>query len=121
MKKYMFILNSLLMFSISSVANDTYQLSFSKDTNCTLTKNSKKIPLFDKRFKQKAPRTSYTCSAIQKEKYNDCKIINKKNITAQYFGYGAYEYTNLIMAYENPSPNVKSSLKVICTKDLHLK
>ena len=120
MKKIILISNLLLVATFAQ-ANDTYLLTYSKDKNCTLAKNAKKIALFDERFKQKAPHSSYTCSAIQKEQYNDCKVVNKKNITAEFFGYGAYGYTNLIMAFQNPSPSVKSSLKVICTKDLHLK
>lgn len=115
MKKTIFV-SSLFLLATSSQADDTYLLKYSKDTNCTLTKNSKKIALFDKRFKQKAPRSSYTCSVVQKEQYNDCRVISKKNITAQFFGYGSYGFTNLIMAYKNPSPSVKSSLKIVCTK-----
>ena len=113
---------SLLTLSVvlvcSSVADDIYKLTYSKENNCTITKNAKEIPLFDPKFENKAPNSSYTCSTIQKENYNDCKILNKKNITAQFFGYGAYEYTNLIIAFQNPSKSVESSIEVKCTKEL---
>jgi len=116
MLKTLFTLSILLVYSSS--ANDIYKVTYSKENNCTMTKNGKDTPLFDKRFEKKAPNSSYTCSAIQKEQYNDCKILSKKNLTAQFFGYGAYEYTNLIIAFKNPSPSVKSSIAVECTKEL---
>lgn len=106
-----------LAFS-SLLANDTYILSYSKEHNCTLRKNGTSIELFDKRFEKKAPKSAYTCSAIQKEQYNNCKIISTKNTTAQFFGFGSYEYTNLILAFQNPSKSVNSSMEVLCTKDL---
>ena len=114
-KSFIFII-ALMLTASYSFADDVYLLHFSKDTNCTLSKNGKDIPLFDSRFKQKPPRSAYTCSAIQKEQYNNCNVIKKKNITAQYFGYGAYEFTNLIIAIKNPSPSVTSMIKIKCTK-----
>ena len=108
----------LLLAATNLLSDDVYKLTYSNDTNCTLTKNTKEIPLFDPRFEKKEPKSSYTCSAIQKEKYNDCEVIDKQNITAQYFGYGLYEYTNLIIAFKNPHPSVKSFIKIKCTKSL---
>ena len=99
-------------------ANDTYILTYSKEQNCTLTKNGKKIPLIDKRFDSKPPKNGYTCSAVQKEKYNDCIILKKKNITAQIFAYGTYERTNLVMAFKTATPYTKGMMKVECTKSL---
>lgn len=100
-------------------ANDIYKLTYNiKDKNCTLIKNNKKIPLFDPRFKQKKPRSSYTCSAIQKEQYNNCKRVDYKNTSAQMMAFGSYEYTNLVLAFQNPSKSVESSLRVECTKKL---
>jgi len=32
--------------------------------------------------------------------------------------FGSYEYTNFIMAFQNPSQSVESSLTVECTKKL---
>jgi len=117
-KKSLISLVALLLLSSCSYADDIYILKYSHDTNCTLSKNGKDIPLFDTRFKKKPPRSSYTCSAIQKEQYNDCEVMKKKNITAQFFGYGAYQYTNLIIAIQNPSPSVTSMIKIKCTKNL---
>jgi len=109
---------SLLLLSSISFADDVYVIKYSKESNCTVSKNSKSIELFDKRFEKKAPQNGYTCSFIRKEQYNDCKIISKKNITAQFFGYGVYEYTNLIVAFKSPDPSVESSIKVTCTKKI---
>lgn len=108
----------LLLATINLLSDDTYRLTYSSDTNCTLTKNTQEIPLFDPRFKKKEPKSSYTCSAIQKEQYNDCQIIDKKNITAEFFGYGLYEYTNFLIAFKNPHPSVKSFIEIKCTKSL---
>ena len=102
----------------SAAYEDIYHLSFSKENNCTLLKNSKNTPLFDKRFEKKKPRSSYTCDAIQKEQYNECVVLEKKNITALFFGYGSYEMTNLIIAFKNPHESVESSVKVACTKKI---
>lgn len=99
-------------------ADDTYIMKYSKETNCTLTKNGKNIPLFDPKFEKKEPSSSYTCSALQKESYNDCARVNHKNTSAEFLGFGAYEYTNLIIAFKNPHPTVKSSIEVKCTKEL---
>jgi len=111
------LLFSSLLLSTSMFANDIYEVSYSKDTNCTILKNSKPIDMFDKRFGKKAPRNSYTCSAIQKEQYNNCDVLKKENLTAFFMGYGAYEYTNLILAFKNPHPSTKSYLKVKCSKN----
>jgi len=112
-------LSSLLLLSSLSFAESTYRLSYSPDTNCALVKNGVDIPLFDPRFERKMPSDSYTCSAIQKEQYNDCKVVAKQNITAQFFGYGVYEHTNLIIAIKTPHKTVKSFLEIECTKELH--
>lgn len=112
------IFTALLLLGSISQADDIYELNYSKDSNCTLSKNATSIKLFDSRFEKKAPNNAYTCSAIQKEQYNNCKIISTKNTTAQFFGFGSYEYTNLVIAFQNPSKSVKSSMKVLCTKDL---
>ncbi len=114
------ILFSAMLLSVSTVimANDTYILSYSKDANCTLVKNGKKIPTFDKRFKRKAPANGYTCSAIQKEQYNDCVIRRTKNTTAQVFSFGTYKNTNLVIAFKTATPYVKGMMEVECTKSL---
>jgi len=44
--KYYQFTASLLLIGTIATANDTYILSYSKDANCTLTKNGKKIPTF---------------------------------------------------------------------------
>jgi len=119
MKKISFLfITSLLFAGTIATANDTYILSYSKDTNCTLTKNGKKIPTFDKRFKVKDPKNGYTCNAIQKVQYNDCIIAKTKNTTAQVFSFGTYGYTNLLFAFKTATPNTKGMMKVICTKSL---
>ena len=109
-----------LLFTFALLgANDTYILSYNtQDKNCTLTKNKELIPLFDPRFEKKNPRNSYTCSAIQKEQYNDCKRMEYKNTSAQMLSFGNYEYTNLIIAFQNPHESVASSLTIECTKEL---
>ena len=111
-------LTLLCILASLATANDIYQLSYSKDTNCTLTKNGKKIPTFDKRFKAKAPANGYTCNAIQKEQYNDCVIRKTKNTTAEVFSFGTYGFTNLIIAFKTPTPSVKGLMKVECIKSL---
>ncbi len=112
------IIATYLISSTVSMANDTYILKYSKDTNCTLTKNGQNIPTFDKRFKRKAPANGYTCDAIQKEQYNDCVIRKTKNTTAQVFSFGTYKYTNLIIAFKTPTPYTDGMMKVECTKSL---
>lgn len=114
------LLFSTLLFSDNDEKKyeEHYTLSFTKEHNCTLVKNGIKIDLFDKKFKKKDPKSAYTCHAIQKEQYNDCKIVNKKNISAMFFAYGSYEYTNFIIAFQNPHQSVDSSLEVDCTKKL---
>lgn len=109
-----------LISSLTSliIANDTYKLTYTQDNNCTLIKNGKSIELFDKRFKTKKPNSAYTCSAIQKEQYTNCKIKNSSNTSAQLFSFGSYEYTNLIIAFKNPSPSVNSSMEVVCTQEV---
>lgn len=114
----LFFFTMLLFTTAELIANDTYILSYAKDTNCTLTKNGNKIPTFDKRFKRKAPANGYTCNAIQKEQYNDCVIRKTKNTTAQVFSFGTYEYTNLLMAFKTATPNVTGMMEVECTKSL---
>ena len=118
MRKYFFIVITLFLSVSSLVANDIYILKYSPDTNCTLLKNKKEIPSFDPRFKKKSPRTSYTCSAIQKEQYNECHIVSKKNVAALFFSYGPYEYTNFLIAFKAPVKHIKSKIKVECTKSL---
>ena len=121
MKKiFLLSLLSLSLFAEHNKTNsdDLYVLTFNPDSNCTLMKNDEKIPSFDVRFKKKEPKNSYTCSALQKEQYNECTILKKSNITALFFGYGSYEYTNLILAFQNPHKSTKSSVTVRCSKKL---
>ena len=120
------IKNSLLMLTmltlnLNLLADDVYVLSYAKDTNCTLTKNSKTIPFFDPKFGKMNPNFGYTCTSIQKEQYNKCKILKSENISALMFSYGSYEYTNNIIAIRNPFPSVKSSITVTCTKNIPTK
>lgn len=116
MKKYFYSFILIFIFlNITVYADDTYVLTY-ENSKCKLLKNGKETELFDKRFDRKQPRRLYTCSAIQKEQYNNCSVIEKENISAFYYGYGAYEYTNLIMSFQNPHKSVKSKLKVLCTK-----
>jgi len=107
-----------LLFISVVYADDIYELTYSHEHNCTLLKNGKSIELFDKRFDKKQPKTSYTCSAIQKEQYTNCVIEDKNNITALVFSYGQYEYTNLLIAFKSPTKHIKSSVKVNCTKHI---
>ncbi len=116
--KKMITLTLLCALTSLATANDTYKLSYSKDTNCTLTKNGKKTATFDERFKREAPSNSYTCNAIQKEQYNDCVIRKTENTTAQVFSFGTYEYTNLVMAFKTATPYEKGMMEVECTKSL---
>jgi len=116
MKNPLLLLALFMLTGHTLFAKDIYKLSYSPDTNCTLIKNSKKIPLFDKRFKMKAPNNGYTCSLIQKERYNECHIVNKKNITALVFSYGAYDFTNLITAIKVPTKNIDSFIEIECKK-----
>ncbi len=119
MKKVPLLLSTMLFLTTTAImAKDTYILSYVKDTNCTLTKNGKEIPTFDKRFKRKAPINGYTCNAIQKEQYNDCVIRKTKSTTAQVFSFGTYEFTNLIMAFKTATPDEKGMMEVECTKSL---
>lgn len=111
---------SLLLITVATFANDIYELKFSSENNCSMTKNSENVPLFDKRFKSKKPISPYSCDAIQKEQYNDCNILTKTNISALYFGYGAYGSTNLIIAFKNSNPSKDSSIKITCTKKLKI-
>jgi len=106
------------MTSLNLSADDTYVLSYSKDTNCTLTKNDKTIPFLDPKFGEMNPNYGYTCKSIQKEQYNKCEIIKSENVSAVLFSYGSYQYTNSIIAIQNPFPSVKSSITVTCTKDI---
>lgn len=121
MKKTATLLTTLLLTATASLADDLYRLSYTKDTNCTLLKNGKIIPLFDPAFKSKAPANSYTCNAIQKEQYNDCKILKTQNTTAQVFSFGVYDYTNLIMAFKTPTKHTSGMMEVQCTKSLKRK
>lgn len=99
--------------------DDKYTLEYHADTKeCSLQKNGKNIDLFDERLGDKAPRSAYTCTAMQKEQYNDCKRVGFKNTSAQMLSFGNYEYTNLIIAFQNPHESVASSLTIECTKEL---
>lgn len=119
MKKNSLLFTTLVLLASTLVcASDTYILTYTKDTNCTLTKNGKKIPTFDKRFNIKAPANGYTCNGIQKEQYNDCVIRKTKNTTAQVFSFGTYGYTNLLMAFKTATPITKGMMEVECTKSL---
>ncbi|UCN00597.1 hypothetical protein LCX93_01390 [Sulfurimonas sp. SWIR-19] len=113
------------LFSLyaSSAYEDTYLLKYSsKDSNCTLTKNGEQIPVFDPRFKdKKPPYNAYTCNAIIKEQYNDCKIVQKENTTAVVFSFGTYEFTNLLFAFKTPVKSIDGMMQVECTKKLHHK
>jgi len=115
-KKLSYLFLSFSLFSVSIIANDNYVLTYSKDANCTLTKNGKEIPLFDKRFDMKPPHNSYTCFTVQKEQYRECHIKNKKHVTALVFSYGPYEYTNLLVATQSPSKHIDNEIEVECSK-----
>jgi len=118
--KSIFSLTILTLFlSVSHLmGDDTYVLKYSHENNCTLSKNSISVPTFDPKFKREQPKTSYTCQAIQKEKYNECHIVKKENVTALVFAYGPYEYTNLLIAIKSPTKHIKSEIEVVCTKSL---
>lgn len=118
MKKITSILLATALTAVYAFADDTFVLSYSKDSNCTLTKNGSDIPLIDPRFGNQKPNFAYTCNSVQKERYNQCEIINSKNTTALLFAYGVYENTNHIIAFKNPHPSVDSSIEVKCTKEL---
>lgn len=115
MKKSLFLLFFLSLSTL--VADDVYRLTFSKETGkCTLEKNGKETALFDTRFESKPPKSAYKCYAIQKEQYKDCKVIAKKNVTAMFMGYGTYDYTNAILAFQNINRHYDSVLAVKCSK-----
>jgi len=120
MKKiFLFLFLTFSLYSDSNLttpSEDLYTLSFSPDSNCSLLKNGKKIPTFDLRFKRKEPKSAYTCSALQKEQYRECSVLKKDNISAFFFGYGSYDFTNLIIAFKNPHKSTKSSVTVTCSK-----
>ena len=105
------------MASSCLFADDVYHLEYSKDTNCTLTKNGKSIPFLDPKFGDIHPNYGYTCTSIQKEQYNKCVILKSDNVTALLFSYGPFENTNSIIAIKNPHPSVKTFISVTCTKD----
>ena len=104
--------------SVNLYSNDTYVLTFNKDSNCSLTKNGDIIPVYDPRFEKKAPRSHYTCTAMQKENYVNCSTIKSTNTTAEMLAFGRYEKTNLIFGFKNPTPNVTSMMEIECTKKL---
>ena len=119
MKKSLLLVTLTILLSNSSlVAYDTYKLEYTEDKNCTLIKNGKDTALFDKRFEKKKPHNPYTCFAIQKEQYNECRIIKKKNIKALVFSYGSYDYTNLLMAIQSPTKHTDAFLEVKCRKSI---
>jgi len=108
----------LLFLSLSLgvvIANESYTLKYSiKDANCTLEHNGKNIELFDKRFGQKAPKSSYLCSALQKEHYKECKVIENKNISAHILAYGMNERTNLVLAFQGDNNKSDSYSRIEC-------
>jgi len=109
------------LFAASQKKNSDvrYVLSYNaKDMNCTLSANGTNIPTFDPKFKKKAPKNSYTCFAIQKEQYNECHIVDKKNTTAVVFSYGVYEFTNLLVSFKTPTKHIDGHMTVDCTKSL---
>jgi len=111
-----------LLSSLSLFSDDLYLLSYNhSDHKCMLTKNGEKIPFFDKKFDVNPPKSSYACFSVQKEQYKDCKIIQKKNITALLFGYGSYDKTNLILAFQNINEHYDSSVKVKCSQKKYYK
>jgi len=115
---YRYILLTIFFASTLFAKNDIYLLKYSsKDKNCTLLKNGKKIEWFDKRFKNVIPpKWAYSCQAIQKEQYNDCVILSKKNVTSMMFAYGPYEKTNLVFAFRVPVDYIDGNMTIECTK-----
>ncbi|MCD6258008.1 MAG: hypothetical protein J7J31_00235 [Helicobacteraceae bacterium] len=99
--------------------DDKYTLEYHADTKeCSLQKNGKNIDLFDERLGDKAPRSAYTCTAMQKEHYNDCTRVKAENNVAQMIAFGALEKTNLTLAFKVPHKSVDATLEVTCTKQL---
>ena len=114
--KYL-IFSVLLTSVLFSSDVDIYKLNYNgKTQTCSLTKNSKKIDLYDKRFKKKSPAYSYTCASVQKERYKSCKIIQQKNVTAVALTYGAYERTNFILAFQGTQKRIDANMEAQCTK-----
>lgn len=109
---------AILMTSSSLFSDDTYIIKYSKDSNCTLTKNGKNIPFLDPKFGEVNPNYGYTCTSVQKEQYNKCTILKSKNVSALMFAYGSFEFTNSIIAVKNPHSSVDTFIKVKCTKDI---
>ena len=115
-----FLFLSPLFATSQNEDNDVrYVLSYNaKDMNCTLSANGTKIPTFDSKFNQKPPRNAYTCFAIQKEQYNECHIVDKKNTTAVVFSYGVYDFTDLVVSFKTPTKHIDGHITVDCTKSL---
>jgi len=114
MKKVLLFLSIL---TASIFANDTYLLEYIlKESKCLLKKNGKNIELFDKRFKLKKPKHSYSCSALQKEQYKECKVLEKKNVRAQILAYGLDKDTNFVLAFRVDDNGSKSYSKIRCSR-----
>lgn len=108
----------VLLGTLCIAQDDRYVLHFSvKESNCTLVKNGKSIPMFDNRFKVEPPKSSYTCYAVRKEQYKDCRVLEKKNVTAMLLGYGSYQYTNFVLAFKGINRYYDSLITVECSKD----
>ena len=73
MIKKSLLIATLLMTSLNLSADDTYVLSYSKDTNCTLTKNDKTIPFLDPKFGEMNPNYGIPVNLYKKN-----NIINAK-------------------------------------------
>lgn len=84
---------------------------------CELRKNNLIIDTFDKRFSVDRPIVrGYKCPAWIKEHYTDCKILKNYQVSAVTLGYGKYERTNFLLAFNPLYDNMKANIKVECKR-----
>lgn len=108
-------------YNISDQTNnstDVYDFFYVPDQyKCELKKNGKVIEMFDKRFTFKKPKVrGYKCPSWIKEKYTDCRITKNSNTGATTLGFGKYERTNLLFAFNPLYDNIKANIQIKCKR-----
>jgi hypothetical protein len=102
---------------VHSSGHDLYRLVYDgKTQECSLYRNGRKIPLFDPRFKKKAPRTPYTCASWQKMQYRGCRQQGAKSVSAAALSYGVYPSTNFLFGFKADHPRVDAYMEVECSR-----
>lgn len=98
--------------------DDFYRLYYNaKEKSCRIFKNDQPIPLIDPRYNtKKSPRSSYTCTSLQKEQYRSCKQLNTKRTTAVVLSYGVYSFTGLSIGFKEAYYRMDASLEIQCSK-----